>query len=160
MHRHLKILDDILEVKKSERRRSMNHSATSSASQDLARQLLAYESSPESASLSSKPASIEVCDKIRTAFVTLMGGDAFQALLGRALKLAQRDSADLHAVTINDKGSMEGLSTGETDAGGAVVASLLSLLVTFIGETLTLRLLYDVWPTLNTPDLDRIGRDQ
>ncbi len=138
----------------------MNHSATSPASQDLARQLLAYESSPQTASLSSKSASVKVCDKIRGALATLMGGAAFQALLGRALKLAQRDSADLHAVTINDKGSMEGLSTGETDAGGAVVASLLSLLVTFIGETLTLRLLRDVWPALDTTDSNRTGRDQ
>lgn len=89
-----------------------------------------------------------------------MGGSAFQALLGRALKLAKRESADLHAVTINDKGSMEGLSTVETDAGGAVVASLLSLLVTFIGETLTLRLLYDVWPALDRADSDMTGSDQ
>lgn len=126
----------------------------------LVRQLLAYESSPQSASLSDKPASVEVCDNIRAAFAPLIGGAAFRARLGRALNLAKRDSADRQVVTINDKGYLEGLSTDGADAGETVVAALLSLLVTFIGETLTLRLLCDLWSALNAADSDKTGRDQ
>jgi hypothetical protein len=138
----------------------MEDSGISSTSWTLARKLLAYESSPRSTPLSTKPPSVAVCEKISVALTPLMGGAAFQSLLGRALKLAKQDSADLEAVTITDKRTLEGITGSGTDAGAAVAASLLSLLVIFIGESLTLRLLHDVWPALNIADSNRTESDQ
>ncbi len=54
-------------------------------------------------------------------------------------------------------GSLEGLDTNpsEGDAGEAfVVAHLLGLLVTFLGEALMLRFVKDLWPKAQLDDLD------
>ncbi len=128
-------------------------------SREIARQLLAYESDERSTSVN-VPAAVQVCDRLRQPLSALMGRAAFQSLLGRALTLAKREATDLENVRVKDNGSLEGLNGDADGAGLVIVASLVALLVTFMGKALTLRLLHDVWPTLASVDSNLTGSDQ
>jgi len=91
-----------------------------------------------------------------------MGNAGFHALLSRALALANAEVPWLRAVNVNAGGSFEGLDKlgAQVDPDeifeGCVVllAQLLGLLVAFIGEDLTLRLVREVWLKLSFNDLD------
>ncbi len=70
-----------------------------------------------------------------------------------SLALARTDVPSLSRVSVNPDCSMEGLEAlaaddadGGVKAGTAITAHLLGLLVTFIGEPLTLRLVREAWP--------------
>lgn len=133
----------------------MNRTGTSPETRDLAQRLLGYEAA-ERPSETEMPAAFYVCEKLRHPLSTVAGATGFRSLLVRALTLAKREAQVLDAVQVKDDGSLQGLGdipNGEAAEGGAVlIAQLIGLLLTFIGETLTLRLLQDVWPDL--PDLD------
>jgi hypothetical protein len=68
--------------------------------------------------------------------------------------LARAEVPNLNAVQVADDGSLEGLEqlasqsdTEQDGNGGAIlIAQLIGLLLTLIGEGLTLRLVQDVWP--------------
>jgi hypothetical protein len=137
----------------------MDQGGINPTSREIARQLLAYESDESSTSVN-VPAAIQVCDRLRQPLSTLMGSAAFQSLLGRALTLAKREAGNLEDVKVKDNGSLEGLDEEPEESGLVIVASLVALLVTFIGRALTMRLLYDVWPALAEADSSLIGRDQ
>jgi hypothetical protein len=69
------------------------------------------------------------------------------------LALARADVPSLNRITIKPDCSVDGLdalATEETDGGveaaAALAAHLLELLVTFIGQSLTLRLVREAWP--------------
>ena len=94
-----------------------------------------------------------VCDKLRIALTRFAGSDGFMSLARRALALASADFPSLETVKLKPDGSLEGLealavdaTNGGPEAAVAVIAHLLGLLVTFIGEPLTLRLVRDAWP--------------
>jgi hypothetical protein len=128
-------------------------------SREIARQLLAYASEERDSSVT-VPAAVQVCDRLRQPLSILMGRSAFQSLLGRALTLAKREAGNLEDVKLKDDGSLEGLNGGADGAGLVIVASLVALLMTFIGQPLTLRLLYDVWPALAGAGSNLKGMDQ
>ena len=91
-----------------------------------------------------------------------MGNGGFRALLSRALALANAEVPWLRAVQVKADGSLEGLEElhaqldpDEFFEGRVVLlAQLLGLLVAFIGENLTLRLVREVWPKVPLDDLD------
>ncbi len=91
-----------------------------------------------------------VCEKLRRPITSLAGTAGFVSLLGRALTLAKREAPALSAVQVRPDGSLEGLSREAAEANPILIAFLLSLLFTFIGEALTMRLLHDIWPDLPT----------
>ena len=101
-------------------------------------------------------AAFAVCEKLRPQLSTFLGKVGFSALLSRALVLAADDAAWLRAVHVDANGSLKGsdepaapVGAHERLAGGTLLlAHLLGLLVTFIGEELTLRLVREVWPRL------------
>ena len=71
----------------------------------------------------------------------------------RTLALARADTPSVNRITVNPNCSMEGLEAlasedaeAGVEAGAAITAHLLGLLITFIGEPLTLRLVRDAWP--------------
>ena len=74
--------------------------------------------------------------------------------------LAQGEAPLLEGMLINPDGSFEfspameeRLATKEVaNAGAALAGRLLGLLVTFIGEGLTLRLVHDIWPMASVED--------
>ena len=97
-----------------------------------------------------------VCEKLRRPLSTLAGAAGFRSLLSRALTLAKQESPALGAWEVKSDGSLGGLDglNGEVAPSGAVlIAHLVGLMMTFIGESLTLRLLHDVWIDLPDPEV-------
>jgi hypothetical protein len=124
--------------------------------------LIAYEAGGKKSSATKVRAAFDVCEKLRPHLATLMGSVGFHALLSRALAVANTEVACLRAVHVKADGSLEeiddveGQVASEEMAEGSLVlvAQLLGLLVAFIGENLTLRMLREVWPKLPLNDLD------
>ena len=129
---------------------------------DFAERLIAYETRGNKSSETKTPAACLVGEKLRPHLATLMGNVGFRALLSRALALANAEVPWLRAVHVKADGSFEGLDElgAQVDPDeifeGCVVllAQLLGLLVAFIGENLTLRLVREVWPKLSLNDVD------
>jgi len=134
---------------------------------DFAERLTACETTENKSTGTKTPAAFPVCEKLRPRLVTLMGNTGFRALLSRALARAAADVPSLRAVQVEADGSLaeadklEVQAAPEELAKGSVVllAHLLGLLVTFIGETLALRLVREVWPKLPLDDFD-LGEDR
>ncbi len=133
---------------------------------DLARRLLAGEiSAQKRVSAAARPPAFLVCEKVGPQLVTLMGRGGFHALLCRALALARKDVDWLRTVLVTEPGSL-GIADDDlkkveatelTDGSAVLIAELLGLLVAFIGDNLTLRLVRDVWPALSLDDLKTQG---
>jgi hypothetical protein len=81
-----------------------------------------------------------------------VGVDSFQALASRALALAKSESPRLSEVQLTANGGLRGLgevgSESDVDedgeAGIVLIAQLLGLFLTFLGEATTLRLIEDL----------------
>ena len=131
-----------------------------------ARILIAEESRAKVSSDSEALAALRVCEKLRGPLATLAGTAGFRSLLHRAVTLAKPKAPWLDELKLNDDGSfnhtaeMEArLATVDAARGAAeVVAQLLGLLITFIGEALTLRLIQDVWPKAALKNLKTGGK--
>ncbi len=111
----------------------------------LAGHLVTLEAAALDASAAGTLATCSVCEKLRLPLGTLAGAAGFNSLLSRALTLARRESPALSAAQIDPGESLEGID-GEAQA--IITAHLLNLLIAFIGETLTMRILLDFWPDL------------
>ena len=128
----------------------------------LARRLLAYEAAAGGNSEPTESAASRVCEKLRQPLCSLAGVAEFRSLLSRALALARAEVPSLSAVQVGTDGSLKGLDQLEprkgkdlSKAGGVIlVAQLLGLLLIFIGEGITLRLVQHVWPEFAFDDRD------
>jgi len=124
---------------------------------DLAERLVAYETKANKSSRTKTLAAFLVGEKLRPDLAALMGSVGFRALLSRALALANAEVPWLRAVHVKADGSFEGLAELEAqvdpeeifEGGIVLLAQLLGLLVAFIGEDLTLRLVREVWSKLS-----------
>ena len=128
---------------------------------DFAGLLIAHDA--QEAGASGAPfAAFPVPEKLRPHLTTLMGNGGYRALLLRSLALATAEVPSLQATHVAADGRLagsDGLESGidqEAIAEGRVivVAQLIGLLVAFIGEKLTLQLVREVWPKLDTKDLN------
>ena len=125
-----------------------------SVSRNLARRLLTYEAAAGKNSEPPESAAFRVCEKLRRSLCSLAGVAGFRSLLSRALALARAEFPSLNTLQVSADGSLKALTelgpqrdNGLSDEGGTIlIAQLLGLLLTFIGEGLTLRLVQDVWP--------------
>jgi len=119
---------------------------------DLARSLVAFEADASTTSLHSEPATVRVYEKLRRQLGAPVGVDGFQALASRALALAKSESPRLSAVQVTANGGLRGLgeveSQTDTDEDGEIgiilIAQLIGLFLTFLGEATTLRLIEDL----------------
>jgi hypothetical protein len=117
-----------------------------------AQRLLAVEAENQSASKMRGHEVVRVCEKLRISLAQFVGEDGFTALLRRAVALARADAPSLQTVKVTADGRLEGIeefaagAQQDVEAATAITAQVLSLLVTFIGESITLRLLRDAWP--------------
>ena len=135
---------------------------------DFAERLIAYETRGNNPSETETSGPFLVGEKLRPQLAALMGNVGFRALISRALALSNAEIPWLRAVHVKADGSFEGLDElgaqvgpDEIFEGGVVLlAQLLGLLVTFIGELLTLRLVRDVWPKLSLNEVDLGTRDK
>lgn len=128
------------------------------AIRDFARRLLALEAARDEPSVVSGRVAVRVCEKLRLPLARLAGDAGFRSLMSRAVAMAKAEVPSLAAVQVRADGSLEGLdgpgqdqNAGAGEVGVVVVAQLLGLLVTFIGESLTLRLVRDAWPDASIP---------
>ena len=123
-----------------------------SSLQDLARRLLAAS---QTASDPHVPEVVAVIGRLQICLAKFAGDAGFVSLLRRAVVLASADVPSLKSVKIGANGRLDGLEQLAADTGTgalgdeaavAISAHLLGLLVAFIGEPLTLRLLRESWP--------------
>ena len=101
----------------------------------------------------------QVCDKLRRPLTTLAGAAGFRSLLARALTLAKRESPVLGAWEVEANGSLLVLNGEAAQSGEVLIAHLIGLMITFIGEALTLQLVRDVWQDLPDPE-EKFERDE
>jgi hypothetical protein len=119
---------------------------------DLARSLIASEADETTAALRTEPATLRVYERLRRQLGVSVGVDGFQALASRALALAKSESPRLSAVQLTANGGLRGLgeiaSQADVDedgeAGIILIAQLLGMFLTFLGEATTLRLMEDL----------------
>src|SRR6202161_1275065 len=117
-------------------------------SRHLAQRLLTYEAVAGENSEPLESAAFRVCAKLRQPLTTLAGVVGFRSLLSRALTLARTEAPSLSAVQVAADGSLQGLDELEPqidkdqarEAGVILIAQLIGLLLFFVGEGLTLRL--------------------
>ena len=133
----------------------------SSSMRDLARRLLAAS---QTVSDPHVPEAVLVSDKLRISLTRFAGVDGFASLQRRALVLASAEVPSLQRVKVGANGRLEGFEQLAADTGmdvaaaaaaaaaAAVTAHLLGLLVTFIGEPLTLALVREAWPDTSLDD--------
>ena len=121
-------------------------------SHDLARSLVASEADAAITTLHTEPATVRVYERLRRQLGAPVGVDGFQAIASRALALARLESPRLSAVQVTADGGLRGLeevdSRTNTDEAGEtgiiLIAQLLGLFLTFLGEVTTLRLIEDL----------------
>jgi hypothetical protein len=100
------------------------------------------------------------CRRLHARLDPLIGAGGFRALLARALHLAAKEFPWLDAVYVEEhpacglKGlreAVKGLDAQSVgDAFALVLANIIWLLVTFIGEDIAFGLLREVWPEVET----------
>ena len=137
----------------------MMRSSDTPTTRELAQRLLAYEEVEINPAMVDMPAVCRVCDKLRRPLSTLAGAAGFRSLLARALTLAKQESPVLGAGEVQPDGSLQGLNDEAAQSGAVLIAHLIGLMVTFIGESLTLRLLHDVWLDLPGSEIN-FGRNE
>lgn len=129
---------------------------------EIAALLIAHQANAQSGKNLRTRTAADVCDELRPMLSMLMGATGFRTLLTRALKLASAEAPALRALTVDAGGSLvqvdaspaNAASLHDTDGGAVLVAQLLSLLVAFIGDTLTVQLLRDIWPRIPAHDIN------
>lgn len=128
----------------------------------FAERLIAQEMAEKRGKKMTTSTAFLVCETLRLPLATLMGDAGFSALLSRALSLATAELPALAAVRVDAHGTLHGLPepeaqlgrTGSFEGGATLLAHLLGLLTTLVGEDLTQRLVRDVWPKLVLDTLD------
>ena len=126
----------------------------------LARRLLALEADGSEQADVKERAALSAFAKLRLHLTKLIGISGFQVLLARALALAKAEVTWLEPVHVQADATLEGFSEAaqrqpaDAVAEGclALLAELIGLLVVFIGEALTLRLVQEVWPEARLDD--------
>ncbi len=108
------------------------------------------------------PPDFRVCAKLRHPLSSLAGKAGFDALLSRALTLAKAEFPQLAPTRVGADGCVEGLTQVQPPLGTreaaqaeiALIAHMMALLCTFLGEALALRLIQNVWPDASLNDSD------
>jgi hypothetical protein len=127
---------------------------TPEKTRDLARSLVAREADSNTTSLQTEPASGRVYEMLRRQLGAPVGADGFQSLAARSLALARSESPRLRAVQVMANGALRGLDEVESqtnsdengEVGIILIAQLIGLFLTLLGEATTLRLIEDLRP--------------
>lgn len=125
--------------------------------QDITYRLLRIEKSSRADCDSDIRLAIYVCAKLQVPLTRFAGPVGYSTLLSRALALSCADNTRFQDMFISPDGilviseptSLQGqpISTNlPNDEGAILIAHLLALLATFVGEHLMLTLLSDAWP--------------
>src|ERR1700722_19894117 len=74
---------------------------------DLAKRLIAFDTREKKSAGNQNGDAFQVCEKLRPQLVTLVGNEAFRALLAHALALARAEVATLREVQVKADGTLE-----------------------------------------------------
>jgi hypothetical protein len=118
---------------------------------DWASKLIAAEVDTDSASAQTEFAILRVYEKLRRQLCAPVGVDAFQALASRALSLTKSQFPSLSAVNVATNGGLCGLgeveaplnTDGDVEVGIILIAQMLRLFLSLLGEAATVRLIED-----------------
>ncbi len=141
----------------------MTESGTNPNAREIAERLLVYEAADPSAPAQNTVPAMHVCQKLGRPLSQLVGETGSRALLARALTLAKREEEVLIPVKVSEQGALEGLEGKAAEASAVIVVELIGLVLTFLGEALTIRLVRDVWPDRAASDMhfgERNGNEQ
>jgi hypothetical protein len=131
-----------------------------------ARKLIASEVDADSTATQTELATLRVYEKLRQQFRAPVGVDAFQALASRALSLTKSQFPSLNAVNVTATGDLRGLGEVEAqltlaedrEVGIILIAQMLRLFLTLLGEAATVRLIGDApLRTESKVELDTTG---
>ena len=130
--------------------------------QELAKRLIKLEVKANKSRETHISIPILVIEKLRPNLSNIMGNAGFRALLSRAIMLARTEFPWLRTVQVDTNGTLGGLdkldanvsSEDFLDGSVGLLAQLLGLLVAFIGESLTLRMMDEIWPNASLTDLE------
>lgn len=119
---------------------------------DLARSLVAREADSSPTLSQTEPASLRVYERLRRQLGAAVGVGGFQTLASRALAMAKSESPRLRSVQVMANGALRGLGEIEAqtapdeegEVGIILIAQLLGLFLTLLGEATTLRLIEDL----------------
>jgi hypothetical protein len=121
---------------------------------ELARQVMAQLPRAGLPAADESTATFHAIVRLRPHLAVLMGNGGTRTLLLRALALAGAETPWLRAVRVDASASLEGLEKPQAELApqdfleGKVVllAQVFSLMATFIGQAMTLRLVQESWP--------------
>ena len=106
-----------------------------------------------------------LCEKLAHPLSALAGKMGFQSLLSRALTLTKSEIPRLLPTKVEPDGCVDlseiqpHLSVEEATQGEvALVANILQLLCTFLGEALVLRILRQIWPEASFSERESGGK--
>ena len=121
------------------------------ASRDLARRLLAVEAAIAAPPGAHAHEAVRVCEKLRISLSRFAGPEGFTSLLRRSVALAGAEDPSLDGIRVGSHGcegleQVVGNGSDGTESAVAIVGHLLELLVTFLGEPITRRLVRHAWP--------------
>ncbi len=116
-----------------------------------ARKLIASETDADSTTAQTQLAALRVYQMLRLQFCAPVGVDAFHALASRAVSAAKSQFPGLSAVSVTPTGGLRGLEEGSSqrnlgeggEIGIILIAQMLRLFVTLLGEAATVRLIED-----------------
>jgi hypothetical protein len=127
---------------------------------ELSRRLLAREAKESRNPGALAEAMENSCRRLHGRLDQLIGAGGFRALLARALHLAAKQFQWLAAVKVEEHPACELTGLREAvkgqevssvnEAFSLVLANIIWLLVTFIGEDIALGLVREVWPEMET----------
>jgi len=141
---------------------------------ELAQRLLWQEAGGRLDAENLAKAAERILDRLRRKLTDLLGQAGFIALYRRALRLAQGEYPALENLAVDAKPDERLLGLHEFAAANSenlatfvagfstLLAHLIWLLVTFIGDSLTVRLINEIWPEIAQYARDpstRIWRD-
>lgn len=129
---------------------------------ELAKYLVAFESCIASPPRTPGILEFRIFARLCKPFAAISGNQGLQPLLVRALESAHLDYPWLETARVSLDGEVQGLgslgqslSEGAAAAGElAMIASLVELLRTFLGDGVTMQLLRSIWPLVTLIQLD------
>ena len=129
--------------------------SASPALKKFAQRLIAHEGNGPSSEKVAR--TFRIFEGLREPLVQLAGLGGFRSLLARSVALASGDVPWLRGMQVRADGSLEGLEERQASLSAedialgevAVAVRFIGLLVTFIGPSLTVQLLKDIWPKMD-----------
>ena len=129
---------------------------TSDSVRNVFRRILAREAGPGADTSATAAAARRVCDRFAHQLIPLIGDAGVAAICARSLHLIQPNAPGLARVRASAHGDApfallqlyleQQQPAAATEAAVAVLATANELLASFIGESLTTRLLREAWP--------------